>query len=601
MRVIYVSQYFPPESGAAPERALHMCRALRDAGHEVSVITGLPNHPSGVLQVGYEPGEDLVVESGVRVIRVPLYASPRKSLMNRLRNQLTFAYAAGRALRGLEDVDLVVASAPPTFLGIPAVRHARAHSIPLMLDVRDDWPGAAVRLGHMHDGLAARILQRLSDWLYGHADRLIVVTEGMRRRFEASGIASERMTLIMNGTDVSRFDGAPPLRERVPGDSVTVVYAGTHGLIHCMEAILDAVAGLDPSQFSLLFVGDGVAKQGLVDRCEREALQNVEFLPMVAPDDVPEVLGRADICIATTCAAPFCGETVPVKLFDYMASGRPLVAAVLGDAADVVRASSGGIVVPPESGSAIRDALLELARNPAEAALMGEAGARFVRKHYSRSVEGEEFSSRCEQLVAAHRAGRTPLPSGSYRRIKRSVDVFLSLIALVLLSPLLLAVSVWIRLESPGPALFRQRRSGRWSHEFVMYKFRSMHSDTPDVATHLLDDASSFLTRSGCALRRSSIDELPQLINVLRGEMSIVGPRPALHNQRDLIGLRREADVDALRPGITGWAQVNGRDDLPMEAKVRYDREYLDRVSLRFDIYCVYRTIRAVLAQRGAR
>jgi len=170
---------------------------------------------------------------------------------------------------------------------------------------------------------------------------------------------------------------------------------------------------------------------------------------------------------------------------------------------------------------------------------------------------------------------------------------------LVLLAPLLLAVAIAIQLDSPGPALFRQRRIGRGTREFRIVKFRSMRLGTPDLASHLMGPGSPRVTRLGRWLRRASLDELPQLWNVLRGEMSLVGPRPALFNQYDLIAQRQRDGVDALRPGVTGWAQIHGRDDLPLERKVAYDREYLERWSPALDVQIVLRTVMTLFSARG--
>jgi O-antigen biosynthesis protein WbqP len=183
--------------------------------------------------------------------------------------------------------------------------------------------------------------------------------------------------------------------------------------------------------------------------------------------------------------------------------------------------------------------------------------------------------------------------------LKRALDIAGGLTGLILLSPLLLGLAVAVRLESPGPALHWSRRVGRRNRIFPMPKFRTMRTGAPDVATHLLDDPGQWVTRLGAFLRRTSLDELPQLWSVLKGDMSLVGPRPALFNQDDLVALRTAAGVDALRPGLTGWAQINGRDELPIPQKAELDAEYLARMSLAFDLRILLLTARAALSGRG--
>lgn len=185
--------------------------------------------------------------------------------------------------------------------------------------------------------------------------------------------------------------------------------------------------------------------------------------------------------------------------------------------------------------------------------------------------------------------------------LKRAIDIAAAAVGLLVLSPVLLALGLAVRLESPGPALHWSRRVGRGNRIFRMPKFRTMRTGAPDVATHLLADPEAWVTPLGRFLRRTSLDELPQLWSVLRGEMSLVGPRPALFNQDDLVALRTEHGIDRLRPGLTGWAQVNGRDELPIPEKVRLDLEYMRRMSLAFDLRILARTVLEAFSGRGVR
>lgn len=183
--------------------------------------------------------------------------------------------------------------------------------------------------------------------------------------------------------------------------------------------------------------------------------------------------------------------------------------------------------------------------------------------------------------------------------MKRLLDVLAGVFLALVLLPVLAAVAAAVRLTSAGPVLYWSARVGRHGVLFRMPKFRTMAVGTPTVATHLLTDPAQYLTPIGSFLRRSSLDELPQLWCVIRGEMSFVGPRPALFNQDELIALRKAAGVDSLRPGITGWAQVNGRDTLDCREKVRFDAEYLRRQSIRFDLHVLWRTLVRVVRAHG--
>ncbi|MBQ1355014.1 MAG: sugar transferase, partial [Solobacterium sp.] len=184
--------------------------------------------------------------------------------------------------------------------------------------------------------------------------------------------------------------------------------------------------------------------------------------------------------------------------------------------------------------------------------------------------------------------------------VKRLIDFVLSLIGLLVLLPLFVILMIWIKLDSPGPVFFRQRRVGIHKTEFDILKFRTMYTDTPkDMPTHLLADPERFITKAGRFLRKTSLDELPQLINILKGDMSIVGPRPALYNQEDLIAERDKYGANDILPGLTGWAQINGRDELAIADKAALDGYYTEHISFPMDLKCFFGTFGAVFTQKG--
>lgn len=187
-----------------------------------------------------------------------------------------------------------------------------------------------------------------------------------------------------------------------------------------------------------------------------------------------------------------------------------------------------------------------------------------------------------------------------YLPIKRGIDILLSGAALVVLSPVLAGLCLAIKLDSKGPILFKQKRVGLHKEFFEIWKFRTMRTDTPkDMPTHMLADPDQYITRTGHFLRKTSLDELPQIFNILKGEMSIIGPRPALWNQDDLIAERDKYGANDVMPGLTGWAQVNGRDELEIPVKAKLDGYYVEHMSFRFDCICFLKTIMSVLKSDG--
>ena len=184
--------------------------------------------------------------------------------------------------------------------------------------------------------------------------------------------------------------------------------------------------------------------------------------------------------------------------------------------------------------------------------------------------------------------------------LKRGIDIFLSALALAILAIPMLIIAVVVKCSSKGPVLFWQKRVGKGKNTFMMPKFRSMYTETPsEMPTHLLQDPSRWITPVGKVLRKTSLDELPQLISIFTGKMSIVGPRPALWNQDDLIAERDKYGANDIRPGLTGWAQINGRDELPIEVKAKLDGEYVEKMGLWFDIKCIALTALKVVKHDG--
>lgn len=187
-----------------------------------------------------------------------------------------------------------------------------------------------------------------------------------------------------------------------------------------------------------------------------------------------------------------------------------------------------------------------------------------------------------------------------YPKVKRLLDFILALLSLIILSPVFIIISLIIKMTSEGPVFFKQKRIGKNKVEFYIYKFRTMRTDTPkDTPTHLLENPEQYITRIGKFLRKTSLDELPQLINILKGEMSFIGPRPALWNQYDLIAERDKYGANDVYPGLTGWAQINGRDELPISIKAKLDGEYVKKISFFFDVRCFLGTIISVIKSDG--
>jgi lipopolysaccharide/colanic/teichoic acid biosynthesis glycosyltransferase/glycosyltransferase involved in cell wall biosynthesis len=603
MRILFLTQYYPPETGAAPLRAYHFATNFVKSGHGVTVVTGIPNHPSGVKAPEYRwsLGRRETREK-VRIVRCFLCSSPKKNFVTRMLNQISFMITAFFGGLWTARCDVILVSSPPLFLGVTAWLLGLIKGVPYVLDVRDYWPYAAVQLGQLRSRRVIRLAEGLESFLYRRAAKIVAVTPSMVRMMEERGIPPRRVELITNGADTDRFQPGPSKN----GDGETrrsVLYSGTHGLVHGMEVILEAATLLRTNtRIQFLLVGDGAAKPSLMDEARSRGLTNVRFVSSQQPEQLVETIRDADVCLATTSGGSFASGTIPVKMFDYMACGRPVVAAVSGDARKIVEQANGGIVVRPGDAKALASAVRELISNEEKRRRFGNSGLKFVHKLYSRRALAQRMEGVLRETAAdERRVSGSRVCFRRYLTAKYTFDAVAATLLLVLTSPLILLIVLLIKLDSPGPAIFTQRRIGVHSHEFTIYKFRTMRRGTPDLATDLMaPDGGSYVTMIGKILRKTSLDELPNVFNILKGDMTFVGPRPALYNQYELIDRRRGLRVDLVRSGLSGWAQINGRDDITLDEKVRLDQFYVENCSLRLDFRILLRTFAVVISSNGA-
>jgi lipopolysaccharide/colanic/teichoic acid biosynthesis glycosyltransferase len=306
---------------------------------------------------------------------------------------------------------------------------------------------------------------------------------------------------------------------------------------------------------------------------------------------MPGILAASDACVAILKDIPMFRTTYPNKVFDYMAAGRPTILAIDGVIREVIEAANGGIFVPPGDDAALAEAVRRLANNRSEARKMGMAARVHVSKHFDRSDQSVTFLELvCRQSQKNPKAGFYTL------YVKRLLDLILSFSTLILLSPLIGLLSILVVIKMARPIFFQQTRPGFHAKPFRLLKFRTMSGGRNSEGKLLPDDQR--LTRFGRFMRRTSLDELPELFNVLKGDMSLVGPRPLLMRYLDRYTLE-QARRHKVKPGITGWAQVNGRNAISWEQKFEHDVWYVDHMSLSLDLRIIGMTIWKILKREG--
>jgi glycosyltransferase involved in cell wall biosynthesis len=393
MRIIIVTHYFPPEIGAPQARLSALAAAWAANGDDVTVLTGMPNHPTGVIAPQYRG----VIRrrewrDGYRVLRTWLYATPNEGMARKTIGHLSFMVTSvllgGRASG---PADVVVVSSP-TFFAIGAGwLLARLKRARLVVEVRDLWPAIFTELGVLTNRRVIRLLERLELAAYAAADTVIVLSDGFRANLIGRGVPADKVHTIRNGVCPGEFDpGAPAdarLRARLgagPADCL-VLYAGTHGISQGLTSVADAAAGLTGEEIRFAFVGDGADKQRLLRRVTELGLRNVTLLPGIPHEQVPALLAAADICLVPLRDVPLFSSFIPSKMFEYLAAGKPVVGAVAGEAAQILR-EAGALVVPPADSAALSAAIQTLAAEPRRRQAMGRRGRCYVEKYFDRAA-----------------------------------------------------------------------------------------------------------------------------------------------------------------------------------------------------------------------
>lgn len=405
MRVLLLTQYFPPEIGATQNRMSEFAAALAAAGHDVEVLTEVPNHPSGIVAAAYR---DRWIyrenERGYRVTRVWVLARPRKTFVTRVGFYSTFFFMAILAsLAGRQRYDVVVATTPPLTVAAAGLTLSRLKRAPFVVDVRDLWPEAAAALGEISNPLLYRAAARLEHAVYRGARAITATTEPFCASIAAHGSAAT-VTHVPNGTRPDLFISTPEARAAFRqrhdfGDRFVVAYIGLHGIAQGLEVVLEAAPSLPEALFVL--VGEGPRKRALVEECERRGCRNVRFFDEVPSAKVADVMAAADALLVTLSAAPVFKTFVPSKMFDAMAAARPVLLMVDGEARRILEASGAGVYAPPGDAGRLAAAVTALQRNPVERERMGAAGRAFVTAHYDRRAQAARFA----RIVAAAAEG----------------------------------------------------------------------------------------------------------------------------------------------------------------------------------------------------
>lgn len=417
MRILIFTQHFRPETAATGRRAFDLAESLAGRGHQVTVVTGVPNHPSSLGRPFCQraPRRE-VAAAGYSIVRVPVFRSENTRTLNRLLTYATFALSAAWA--GLRqpppDVILAVSPLPTGLAALPAHWVRRA---PLVFDLQDIWPDSALAVGVMRPRLALRLFRRLECFLYRRCALIVGITDGFRRYLIHLGMEPARVAVIPNGVDWQTFGAATAGREfskchDLDGKFV-VGYAGNIGLAQGLATLLDAAAALRSSAVKFFLVGEGTDKARLRKLARIRGLGHVEFLEGVPREQVAPILASCDALLLILRRDPLFEITIPSKLYEYMAAGKPILCSVGGEAAGLVASARCGLSVEPSDGAALASAVEKLREAPALCREMGRRGKRSARELFSRDSLMADYAESVEDLVARQRkpAFRSNLPA----------------------------------------------------------------------------------------------------------------------------------------------------------------------------------------------
>ena len=412
MRILFLTHYFPPEVNAPANRTHEHCRRWVEDGHDVTVITGVPNHPRGIAFEGYENRwiqEERV--DGIRVIRTWMYLTPNSGFARRVANYLLFALTAVLASFRAERPDLVVATSPQFFCGVAGAIVAKLKRRPFVLEIRDLWPKSIVELGQLGPGPVLSALEALERWLYRSASGIVVNTRTFRQHIAERGVDETDIELVYNGIDPTRFSPRPANEELLArhglGDHFTVAYVGTFGLAHGLSLLIDVAERMRAQEkVRFVLIGDGADREKLEAEIAKRGLDNIVMLGLQPRDAMPDWIASIDLLLVLLRDLPVFETVIPSKIFEFLAQERPVVLAAKGEIRRMMQEAGGAMVIDPEDEDQMVEAIETVLAAPEESRTRAEAGRRWVEAGFIRDDLARRMARFLEDVLERSGAGR---------------------------------------------------------------------------------------------------------------------------------------------------------------------------------------------------
>jgi colanic acid biosynthesis glycosyl transferase WcaI len=414
MKILYVSQYFPPEMGAPAARAAELSRHWAAAGHEVAVLTGFPNHPTGVVPPEYRSKFRRLVSyekaDGVNIVRTWLLPFPNRKAHERMLNYSSFCVSAASTGLFLSRPDVVIATSPQLLVPLAGWWLARCKRVPFVFEVRDLWPEslAAVGMGKTNSPLH-RSLAKIAGFLYRRSNRIVVVTPAFEDYLvEHWRVPREKISVIENGVETKLFAPEPSIeaagilrRELRAEGKFVVSYIGTMGMAHGLETIIAAAAQLQESNPEIIFlmIGEGADKDRIATLARERGLNNLRFVDQQPRERIPAYICASDACLVLLKKTDLFKTVIPTKMLEFMSCARPVILGVEGQAREILEEARAGLAIEPENAEALVNAIRYLAANPEQARELGRNGREHIVRKFSRHQTAGKYIRTLEDLL----------------------------------------------------------------------------------------------------------------------------------------------------------------------------------------------------------
>jgi colanic acid biosynthesis glycosyl transferase WcaI len=410
MKILYVSQYFPPEMGAPAARAAELSRHWAAGGHDVTVLTGFPNHPTGVVRPEYRDKFRRLVfreqVDGVSVVRTWLFPFPNRKAHERMLNYSSFCASAATTGLFVSRPDVVIASSPQLLVALAGWWIARWKRVPFVFEVRDLWPESLAAVG-MGDGnsMLHRSLAKIAGFLYRRSDRIVVVTPAFADHLVKHWrVPRAKISVVENGVETGLFApqaGTDERRELHAEGKFVVSYIGTMGMAHGLETVIAAALQLRDSNPKIVFLllGEGAEKQRITALAREKNLHNLRFVDQQPRERIPPYICASDACLVLLKKTDLFKTVIPTKMLEFMSCARPVILGVEGQAREILEEARGGLAIEPENAEALANAVCYLASNHELAREMGQNGRDYVIRKLSRRRTAEKYIDVLESML----------------------------------------------------------------------------------------------------------------------------------------------------------------------------------------------------------